>query len=70
MSWLRALAAWLLGSLIIFVVAWLTIRWVGARTLGQQLAVGAAWVALMVAFEFALGTVLGYSRARGFGPGA
>jgi hypothetical protein len=96
MSWLRALAAWLLivvaetvhgslrqlfiapaigdlparqvgvlvGSLIIFVIAWLTVRWIGARTLGQQLAVGAAWVVLVVAFEFSLGTALGYSRAR------
>ncbi len=54
----------LVGSLIIFVVAWLTIRWIGARTLGQQLAVGAVWVVLIVAFEFALGTALGYSRAR------
>jgi hypothetical protein len=95
-SWLRALAAWLLivaaetvhgtlrqlflvpaigelparqvgvlvGSLIIFVVAWLTIRWIGARTLGQQLAVGAVWLVLIVAFEFALGSALGYSRAR------
>jgi hypothetical protein len=52
------------GSLIIFVVAWLTIRWIGARTLGQQLAVGAAWLVLIVAFEFALGTALGYSWAR------
>jgi hypothetical protein len=54
----------LVGSLIIFVVAWLTIRWIGARTRGQQLAVGAAWLVLIVTFEFALGTALGYSRAR------
>jgi hypothetical protein len=54
----------LIGSLIIFVVAWLTIRWIGARTFGQQLAVGAVWVVLTVAFEFALGTALGYPRAR------
>lgn len=53
-----------IGCLIIFAVAWLTIRWIGARTVAQQFAVGALWLALMVVFEFALGTLLGYSRER------
>jgi hypothetical protein len=54
----------LTGSLIILAVAWATIRWIGARTMGEQLRVGLLWVVLIVAFEFALGTALGASRAR------
>jgi hypothetical protein len=53
-----------IGCLIIFVVAWVTIRWIGAATRARQFAVGAVWVVLMVGFEFALGSALGYSRER------
>lgn len=53
-----------IGCAIIFVIAWATIRWIGARTASQQFRVGAAWVVLIVAFEIALGTALGYSRER------
>ncbi len=52
------------GSAIIFAVAWLTIRWIGARRAREQFAVGAVWVALIVAFEVSLGLALGYSRER------
>lgn len=52
------------GSAIIFAVAWLTIRWIGARRVREQFAIGAAWVALIVAFEVSLGLSLGYSRER------
>lgn len=52
------------GSAIIFAVAWLTIRWIGARRVREQFAIGAAWVALIVAFEVSLGLALGYSRER------
>jgi hypothetical protein len=52
------------GSAIVFAVAWLCIRWIGARRRREQLAVGAAWVALIVAFEVSLGIALGYSRER------
>ena len=52
------------GSLIIFAVAWFTIRWIGARTVAEQIRVGSAWVVLMVVFELALGTALGYSPQR------
>ena len=54
----------LIGSAIIFVIAWASIRWIGARTLGEQFRVGLAWVVLIVVFEFTLGTALGYSRER------
>jgi hypothetical protein len=52
------------GSAIIFAVAWLTIRWIGARRVREQFAIGAVWVALIVAFEVSLGLALGYSRER------
>ena len=54
----------LIGSVIIFAIAYLCIRWIGPRTIGQQLRVGALWVVLMLGFEFGLGLVLGYSRER------
>ena len=47
------------GSLIIFAIALLFSRWLGARTLRAQLAVGLCWVVLTVAFEIGLGMLLG-----------
>lgn len=93
MSWMNALAAWLViviaesihgtirqlfiapvigdlparqigvltGSAIIFAIAWASIRWIDARSSEEQIKVGLAWVVLIVAFEFSLGTALGYS---------
>ena len=52
------------GSVIILAVALAFSRWLGARTLREQLVVGSAWVALTLAFELALGAVLGYSPER------
>lgn len=52
------------GSAILFAVAWLTIRWIGARRVREQFAIGMMWVALIVAFEISLGLALGYSRER------
>ncbi len=56
----------LVGSLIIFAVAWTCIRWIGARTFSEQLKVGAFWMVLMIIFEVSLGLALGYSRERIF----
>jgi hypothetical protein len=54
----------LIGSAIIFAIAcWLS-RWMAAGTTRAQLAVGAVWVALTVAFEVGLGTLLGLTRER------
>jgi hypothetical protein len=53
-----------LGSLLIFAIAWVFSRWLGARTTREQLGVGSAWVALTVAFELALGATLGLSPQR------
>ena len=53
-----------IGSAIIFVIAWACIRWINARSFSQQFRVGLLWVILIVIFEFSLGTLLGYSRER------
>lgn len=52
------------GSAIIFLIARATIRWIGARTTGDQFRVGLAWVVLIVLFELGLGTALGYTLDR------
>lgn len=54
----------LIGSGIIFAIACLCIRWIGARTFAEQFKVGLVWVVLMVVFEFSFGTALGYTRER------
>ncbi len=54
----------LTGSAIIFAIAWTCIRWVGARSFGEQFKVGLVWVVLIVIFEFSLGTSLGYTQER------
>jgi len=54
----------LAGCIIIFIIAWLTARWMGAGTRRQQLAVGAFWVLLTLIFEFALGRATGASWSR------
>lgn len=53
------------GSLLIFWVAWLTVRWLGANGKSQLLLVGLIWVVLTVLFEVALGSWgLGLSWSR------
>ena len=54
----------LAGCVLIFIIAWLTTRWIGARSRGTQLQVGALWVLLTLVFEFALGRALGASWER------
>ena len=54
----------LVGCIIIFTIAWLTARWMGACTRRQQLSVGAFWVLLTLIFEFALGRATGTSWSR------
>lgn len=54
----------LIGSVIIFTIAWATVRRINARSLAEQFRVGLLWVALTVIFEFCLGAVLGYSQER------
>jgi hypothetical protein len=54
----------IVGSLIILGVAWLFIRWIGARKTAQLLGVGGLWLILMLAFEVGLGRALGISWDR------
>lgn len=54
----------LIGSAIIFAIAWVLARWIRARSLRAQLAVGAVWVLLTVGFEYALGRLLGLTTER------
>ncbi|HEY5637837.1 MAG TPA: hypothetical protein VIS77_13185 [Burkholderiales bacterium] len=54
----------LVGSAILFAIAWACARWVGARSTAALLGIGLLWVVLIVGFEIALGMALGYTRAR------
>lgn len=55
----------LTGSLLILVVAVLTIRWIGSRGRRDLLRVGLLWVVLMVVAEVLLGhVVFGYPWSR------
>ncbi len=54
----------LIGSVLILVLAVAFSRWLGARKLRDQLAVGFAWVTLTVAFEVGLGVLLGLASER------
>lgn len=55
----------LIGSLLILVVAALTIQWIGIRQRRDLLRIGLAWVGLMVGAEVLLGrAVFGYPWSR------
>lgn len=54
----------LVGCVLVFVIAWLTARWLGARSRRIQLQVGAFWVSMTLVFEFALGRAMGASWQR------
>jgi hypothetical protein len=48
----------LIGSLLIFTMAYLFIRWIAAKTKPQLLGVGLLWVVLTVLFEIGLGRLV------------
>lgn len=50
----------LTGSVIILLIGWFMVPWIGPGSLGQSLAVGAFWFILMLAFDLGLGRL--YSR--------
>ncbi len=54
----------LIGSIIIFAITWMSIRWINASSFSEQFRVGLLWVVLIAIFEFGLGTALGYSLER------
>jgi signal transduction histidine kinase len=59
--------AFFIGVLLIFLIAFLFIRWIRAENAKQLFAVGVMWAVLTLAFEFGLGFfVFGYSTERMF----
>jgi len=54
----------LIGSLMILMIAIVTVSWLRASSRQELLCVGLLWVALMLSFEVALGRVLGLSWDR------
>ena len=54
----------LTGSMIILLIAYVSVRWVGASGVRQLLAVGFLWVVLMASFEVTVGRLLGLSWQR------
>lgn len=56
----------IVGSALVFAVAWLTSKWLGARSPRALLQVGGLWVALTLAFEVLLGRAIGASWDRIF----
>src|SRR5690348_15778146 len=46
------------GSVIILIISWLTVPWLGASNNGQLFSIGFLWLALMLAFEIALGRLV------------
>ena len=54
-----------IGLVLIFLVTYLFVRWIGPVTIRSRLIVGLSWVVLTLLFEVGLGLiVLGYSRER------
>ncbi len=53
-----------IGSLLIFIIAWVGSRWMSAHTFKDQLSAGAIWVILTITFEFFLGMFLGFPLSR------
>jgi hypothetical protein len=53
-----------IASALILFIAWLTARWLDARTFKAQLQIGVLWVVLMLGFEFGVGLAMGNSMQR------
>ena len=54
----------LVGSFLIFVIVWLSIRWLSVGSFRRHLQIGTRWVVLTVIFEFSLGSLQGYTSER------
>ena len=52
------------ASALILSIAWLTARFLDARTFKAQLQIGLLWVVLMLCFEFGVGLATGNSLQR------
>jgi len=60
---LRQLAV-LVGAAMIFAITWFVFPWMRLRTSRGALAVGTLWVALTLAFEVGLGSLMGLGWGR------
>lgn len=54
------------GSLLVLLIAYLTIDWIAAQGKRRLLRIGLGWLVLMVLFEVAMGRAFGLSRERIF----
>jgi len=52
------------GSMLVLVVAWATSRWLDAGTRDSQLRAGVLWLLLMLGLELAIGRARGFSWQR------
>jgi hypothetical protein len=50
----RAVSTLILAGLVLL-VTWLSVRWIGPRTVAQTFAIGALWCGLTLLFEFGFG---------------
>lgn len=46
------------GSLLILTIGWLTVPWLGLRSVADSLGVGALWLGLMLAFDVLFGRLV------------
>jgi hypothetical protein len=53
-----------IACVIVFLIAWATVRWMGLATRPLQFTVGAWWASLTLAFEATLGRAMGLSWSR------
>lgn len=53
-----------IGSLLVLLVGWLTIRWIGARTRSETLGVGLLWLVAMLVAEVTLGRSVSATNGR------
>lgn len=53
-----------LGTFVIFIITWLSLRWMRLRTTTGALGVGVLWALLTLAFELGLGRAMGLSWGR------
>lgn len=54
----------LTGAVIIFLITFACIRWIGAKGFSRQIKVGLVWAVLMAIFEISVGLLLGYPKER------
>lgn len=46
------------GSLLILLIGWFTVPWLGLRSVADSLSVGALWLGLMLAFDILFGRLV------------